>query len=433
MKLVKNLLTRLWLLSTPLFAQEKAMPTFGIGSEVSDYPNVQWIQGEPVKKFDKNKIYIVECWATWCGPCKAAIPHVNELHKKFGDKIVIIGQNIWETNMKKVQDFVKKEGDGMSYRIAYGGGQESDFSMKFMKAAGINGIPQTFVIQDNKVVWMPNPSELSEEALQLLIDRKFSLKAAVALNPAKKYDGINSLIFKDQKYDQAMFKLDSILQKYPFEDQGVMMKWMLYGKMAKPVEGVNYLKQAYDERPTSTIKYIYYKALQENKQWDVLAKETETYLKENPGDDADAAEAMIAAFAALNGKADYNAAATLLNKFIATSKNPITLMRLAFVNQLVKADKTPPIVDVAMFKAGEKSLMLDPDNFMLVTELVKRKWKANEKAAAKKLVTKTMLSLKKEEKQQKLVGILTQLLSSLNKDVLPTEEMFKAWTLELKK
>jgi thiol-disulfide isomerase/thioredoxin len=433
MKSIKKILAGLCLLVTSAFAQEKTVPAFGIGSEVSDYPNVQWIQGEQVKKFDKNKIYIVECWATWCGPCKAAIPHVNELHKKFGDKIVIIGQDVWETNMKKVQDFVKKEGDGMSYRIAYASGQESDFSVKFMKAAGINGIPHTFVIQDNKVVWMPNPSELSEEALQLLIDGTFSLEAAKVLNPARKYDGLRSLIFKEQKYDQAMLMLDSILNKYPFEDTGVMMKWVLYGKMEKPLDGIKYLKQAYDQHPTSTIKYLYYKVLQENKQWDVLAQETESYLKENPGDDADAAEAMIAAYAALNGKKDFNNAAGLLSQFTTTSKNPNTLMRFAFIDQIVKSEKTEPVVQIAMLRAGEKSLMLDPVNLMLVGELVRRSWKNNNQIGARTITLKTIKALKKDASQQKLTGILEQLLSSLNKSVLPTEMQFKAWELEAKK
>ena len=433
MKTTIKLMLGLILFGTRLFAQEVSKPAFGIGSAVSEYPKVQWVQGEPVTKFDKNKIYIVECWATWCGPCKAAIPHVNELYKKFGDRIVIIGQNIWETNIKKVQDFVKKEGDGMSYRIAYGGGQESDFSLKFMKAGKVDGIPQTFVIQDNKVVWMPSPSELSEEALQLLIDKKFSLEAAKLLNPANKYDGLRKLIFVDKEYSKAMVVLDSILQKNPFEDSGVMMKWVLYTKMGRPADAVAYLKQAYDQHPTSTIKYLYYKVLQENKEWDVLSKETAIYLRKNPGDDADAAEAMIAAYAALNGKEDFQGAAALIEKFTTTSKNPTTLMRLAFINQLVPTPKTSPLVQAAMLKAGEKSLALDPVNLMLTGALVKRNWENNDKGAAKKLVVKTIAALKKDTNQQKLVTILNQILVSLNKDTLPADAQFKAWELANKK
>ena len=43
----------------------------------------KWIQGEPVSEFEKGKAYIVEFWATWCPPCRASIPHLNEIHTKF--------------------------------------------------------------------------------------------------------------------------------------------------------------------------------------------------------------------------------------------------------------------------------------------------------------------------------------------------------------
>lgn len=408
------------------FAQEKAKPTFGIGSEVSDYPKVQWIQGDPVTKFDKDKIYIVECWATWCGPCKAAIPHVNELHKKFGDKIVIIGQDIWETNKTTVANFVKKQGDGMSYRVAFGGGMESDFSVKFMKAAGINGIPRTFVIQDNKVVWMPDPSQLTEESLQLLIDRKFNLEAAKKLDPNKKYEPVAFWMSKGDNA-RAMASLDSVQQKNPFEDTGVMMKWALYNKMGKQPEAIAYLKNAFQQRPTSTIKYLYFKVLQDNKKWDELASTANTYLKENPGDDGDAAEAMIALYAAYNGKQDFKAAAEALTRFTNFSKNEETLLRFGFINRIVKPEKADAAVMAASIKAGEKSLSIAPGNVVLVGELVKNKWNSNDKTGAKALVKKEMTVSKKDPLQNRRSEIFKEILTSLEKGVLPTDDQFKNW------
>lgn len=426
MKKVIKLLFGLMVLCASAFAQKETKPTFGIGSEVSEYPKMEWIQGDPVTKFDKDKIYIVECWATWCGPCKAAIPHVNELYKKFGDKVVIIGQNIWETNKSTVANFVKKQGDGMSYRIAFGGGMTSDFSMKFMKAAGFNSIPQIFVIQDNKVIWMPGPSQLTEAAIQLLIDRKFSLEAAKKMDPAKKYEVVSALMAKGNN-DQAMIIVDSILQKQPFEDTGVMMKWALFNKMAKQKELLDYLKNAFEQRPTATVKYLYFKTLQENKQWDVLASTADAYLKENPSDDSDAAEAIIALYAAYNGKHDFKSAAEALTRFTNFSKNDETLLRLAFINRIVKPEEANAAVMAVAIKAGEKSLSIAPGNVVLLGEVVKNKWNSNDQAGAKAMVKKEMTLSSKDPLQKRRTEIFNEVLTSLNKGILPTDAQFKTW------
>jgi thiol-disulfide isomerase/thioredoxin len=85
------------------------------------------LQGEAVKEFKPGEVYVFECWATWCGPCVAAIPHLNALHQKMGPKgVVITGVNVWESEkdpamVERVRTFVQSQGAKMSYRVALGG------------------------------------------------------------------------------------------------------------------------------------------------------------------------------------------------------------------------------------------------------------------------------------------------------------------------
>ena len=126
------------------------------------------LQGEAVKEFKKGEIYVFECWASWCGPCVAAIPHLDDLHKKMGKKgVVITGVNVWEAerdaaSAQRAKDFLKAQGDKMSYRVAVGG---KAFIKDWLEAAEVNGIPHAFVVADGKIAWMGHPIQLTPEII----------------------------------------------------------------------------------------------------------------------------------------------------------------------------------------------------------------------------------------------------------------------------
>lgn len=151
----------------------------GVGSVAPALEGVTWVQGEEVKSMDeKGKLYIVECWATWCGPCVQIIPHMNDLHKKYADKgLVIVGMNVWEEGLEKTQDFVKDQGEGMSYRVAYSGGKESQFTKSWLEASQTNGIPQAFVVRDGKIVFKGHPGGLSEKTIELMMAEDFNAES----------------------------------------------------------------------------------------------------------------------------------------------------------------------------------------------------------------------------------------------------------------
>src|SRR5690349_20820414 len=140
--------------------------TLKVGDPAPPLQLSTWLKGEPVKEFEKGKVYVIECWATWCGPCIRAIPHVSELQKKYKDKdVIVIGVDVWENDPAKVEAFVKKMGDKMDYRVALddiaAGEKHGKTADTWLKAAGQNGIPCSFLVgRDGKIAWIGHPSHL---------------------------------------------------------------------------------------------------------------------------------------------------------------------------------------------------------------------------------------------------------------------------------
>jgi thiol-disulfide isomerase/thioredoxin len=149
--------------TAPAAAKKPAAdPAALIGKPPPPFTVAKWVKGEPVAKLETGKVYLVDFWATWCGPCKAAIPHLTRLQHEHAGKLEVIGVSISERQktpddidyIDRVQQFVDGQGERMDYRVAV------DTADKQMHAAwfqptGTGGIPTAYVIdQKGLVAWV---------------------------------------------------------------------------------------------------------------------------------------------------------------------------------------------------------------------------------------------------------------------------------------
>ncbi len=161
-----------------------ASDNLAIGSPAPALKVAKWVKGTPVKGFEKGKVYVVEFWATWCGPCKVSIPHLTEMAKQFKGKATFTGVSVWEEQnpktdayMAKVADFVKEMGDKMDYNVAVDD-MQGTMAKTWMAAAKQNGIPAAFVIgKDGNIAWIGHPMDGLDKVVDAVINDTFDAKA----------------------------------------------------------------------------------------------------------------------------------------------------------------------------------------------------------------------------------------------------------------
>jgi thiol-disulfide isomerase/thioredoxin len=138
-----------------------------------------WVKGTPFTKYQKGKLYVVEFWATWCGPCKAAMPHLSEMAKKYAGKVDFYGIDVREQG-DDIPGLVKRFVDGMGEKMAYNVGMDKGKSMfnGWLEATGGAAIPRSFLIDGTgTILFVGHPSNLQAKIEQAL-SGKFDMAAS---------------------------------------------------------------------------------------------------------------------------------------------------------------------------------------------------------------------------------------------------------------
>ena len=108
---------------------------------------VTTLDGKRVSLDDlQGKVVLIDFWATWCGPCREALPHVREIAKKFdGQPLIVLSVSV-DTDETKWKEFVAK--NEMIWPQYFDRG----FTGPIAKSFGVQAIPHTFTIDADGVL-----------------------------------------------------------------------------------------------------------------------------------------------------------------------------------------------------------------------------------------------------------------------------------------
>lgn len=124
-------------LTQPELARKRTAPDFQLVT----------LDGKPIHMRDlQGKVVLIDFWATWCGPCKQALPHLKEIVEKFKDKPLVVLSISLDNDEGTWKYFVSH--NGMSWAQYRDGGFDGPIATRF----GIKAIPTTFSIDINGFV-----------------------------------------------------------------------------------------------------------------------------------------------------------------------------------------------------------------------------------------------------------------------------------------
>lgn len=189
------------------------------GSKIGDFPPPLTLskvfQGPKEMTWDKlkGKVVVLEFWATWCGPCVKAIPHLNDLVEQFHGKPVVF-LSVTSENEDVVRLFLKKH--PINSWIAL------DDYEKLNKAFHVQGIPHAVIVNaQGRIAAITHPAALAARHLEeVLARKKCSLPEPEVYTTAR--DASSEVI---SSTEPALFEISIRQRKLPERIRGPVCSW----------------------------------------------------------------------------------------------------------------------------------------------------------------------------------------------------------------
>jgi len=153
-------------IARPELVRAKMVPNFSLTT----------VDGRKISMDDlQGKVVLLDFWATWCGPCREALPHIQQVAKKLKDEPLVILSVSLDSNEQAWKEFIDK------HEMTWPQYRDGGFTGPIARMFGVNAIPHTFTVDAEGVLQEEHIGDSSIEGkLKKLIARAHELQPAAA-------------------------------------------------------------------------------------------------------------------------------------------------------------------------------------------------------------------------------------------------------------
>jgi thiol-disulfide isomerase/thioredoxin len=194
----------------------KPDPKLKIGDPAPPFTFARWLQGQGPEHIEAGRVYVVEFWATWCGPCVRLMPHLSELQAAHPRELTIVGVTRVDEaqSLENIEAWVKKSGKFAAFALALDR-EDNAMHRSYLRAAGLDSIPSAFVIDQKGTIAYAGASQFLGMVVPKVLDGTWDKQLgrqeidAIEAEMAR----FNKALIEDEK--QALEILETFRLAYP--------------------------------------------------------------------------------------------------------------------------------------------------------------------------------------------------------------------------